>query len=138
MSSVTHLMMGNRLTLWCQPPTSLTLSWRRPLSYRNQSTDLRSKSMDWFLYDNGLRYERVNNYVLSSLMTWYCSTCFTRFQTSMILKTFLDNTNGILNSLILNNFDFTPRMLIVLLYLITYFLIWIMFLECGKSGLLRF
>ena len=26
----------------------LTLSWRRPLSYRNQSIDL-----DWFLYDNG-------------------------------------------------------------------------------------
>ena len=37
----------------------LTLSWRRPLSYRNQSTDLQSKSMDWFLYDNGLRHERV-------------------------------------------------------------------------------
>ena len=37
----------------------LTLSRRRPLSYRNQSIDLRSKSMDWFLYDNGLRLERV-------------------------------------------------------------------------------
>ena len=37
----------------------LTLSWRRPLSYRNQSIDLRSKSMDWFLYDNGLLHERV-------------------------------------------------------------------------------
>ena len=37
----------------------LTLSWRGPLSYRNQSTDLQSKSMDWFLYDNGLRHERV-------------------------------------------------------------------------------
>ena len=34
----------------------LTLSWRRPLSYRNQS-----KSMDWFLYDNGLRHERVSH-----------------------------------------------------------------------------
>ena len=46
----------------------LTLSWRRPLSYRNQSTDLQSKSMDWFLYDNDLRHERVNksdkNYVV--------------------------------------------------------------------------
>ena len=30
----------------------LTLSWRRPLSYRNQS-------IDWFLYDNVLRHERV-------------------------------------------------------------------------------
>ena len=31
-----------------------------PLSYRNQSTDLQSKSMDWYLYDNGLPNERVN------------------------------------------------------------------------------
>ena len=38
---------------------TLTLSWRRPLSYRNQSIDLIRKSMDWFLYDNGLRHERV-------------------------------------------------------------------------------
>ena len=38
----------------------LTLSWGRPLSYRNQSIDLRGKSMDWFLYDNGLSHERVN------------------------------------------------------------------------------
>ena len=37
----------------------LSLSWRRPLSYGNQSIDLRRKSMDWFLYDNGLRHERV-------------------------------------------------------------------------------
>ena len=41
---------------------NLTLSWRRPLSNRNQSIDLRSKSMDWFLYDNGLCLERVNRY----------------------------------------------------------------------------
>ena len=38
---------------------SLTLSWRRPISYKNQSTDLLRKSMDWFLYDIGLRHERV-------------------------------------------------------------------------------
>ena len=38
----------------------LTLSRRRlPLSYRNQSIDLLAKSMDWFLYDNGLRLKRV-------------------------------------------------------------------------------
>ena len=37
----------------------LTLSWRRLLSYRNQSIDLGSKSVNWFLYDNGLRHERV-------------------------------------------------------------------------------
>ena len=29
----------------------LILSWRRPLSYRNQSIDLLCKWMDWFLYD---------------------------------------------------------------------------------------
>ena len=42
-------------------PAILTLSWQRPLSYRNQSIDLLRKSMDWFLYDNGLRHERVKS-----------------------------------------------------------------------------
>ena len=37
----------------------LTLSGGRPLSHRNESVDLQSKSMDWFLCDNGLRHERV-------------------------------------------------------------------------------
>ena len=37
----------------------LTLSWRRPLSYRNQSIDFQCKSIEWFLYGNGLRHERV-------------------------------------------------------------------------------
>ena len=36
-----------------------TLSRGRPLLYRNLSIDLHSKSMDWFLYDNNLRHERV-------------------------------------------------------------------------------
>ena len=48
---------------WCtvfNPLCHLTLSWRRLLSYRNQSIDLLRKSVDWFLYDNSLRYERVN------------------------------------------------------------------------------
>ena len=38
----------------------LTLSWRKFLSYRNQSIDLQSKSMDWFLYGRNLRHEKVN------------------------------------------------------------------------------
>ena len=38
---------------------NLTLPRRRPLSYRNQSIDLLRKSINWFLYDNGLRHERV-------------------------------------------------------------------------------
>ena len=44
-----------------------TLSWRRPLSYRNQSIDLRSKSMDWFLCDNGLRHEMVKVFVQAKI-----------------------------------------------------------------------
>ena len=40
-------------------PLSLTVSWRRSLSYRKQFNDLLSKSMDWFLYDKGLCHERV-------------------------------------------------------------------------------
>ena len=35
----------------------LTFSWRRPLSYRIETSPLICS--DWFLYDNGLRHERV-------------------------------------------------------------------------------
>ena len=43
----------------------LTLSWRRSLSYRNQSINLQRKSTDWFLYDRDLRHERVKmNYMV--------------------------------------------------------------------------
>ena len=44
---------------WAMKFGQLTLSRRSPLSYRNQSIDLLYKSMDWFLYDNDLRLERV-------------------------------------------------------------------------------
>ena len=39
---------------------SLTLSCGRSLSYKNQSIDLQSKSLDWFLYGRYLRHEKVN------------------------------------------------------------------------------
>ena len=48
----------------------LNLSWRRPISYRNQFIDLLCKSMDWFLYDIGLRHERVK-----SFSKYFCSYC---------------------------------------------------------------
>ena len=32
-----------------------------PLLYGNQSIDLQSKSMDWFLYNNDLHHERVKD-----------------------------------------------------------------------------
>ena len=35
---------------------SQTTFRRRPLSYRNQSIDLLCKSMDWFIYNRGLRH----------------------------------------------------------------------------------
>ena len=46
----------------------LPLSWRRPLSYGNQSIDLRSK----FLYDNGLRHERVKKLFFFWTFLSYC------------------------------------------------------------------
>ena len=39
----------------------LTLPLHRPLSYRNQSINLLSKSMDWLLYDRDLRHKRVKD-----------------------------------------------------------------------------
>ena len=50
-----------------------TLSSRRSLSYRNQSIDLPCKSMDWFLYDRDLCYERVkcvNPFMTNVLMLY--------------------------------------------------------------------
>ena len=42
----------------------LTLSWGRPLSNRNQPINLLRKSMDWFLYDNDFRHEKVNALII--------------------------------------------------------------------------
>ena len=39
----------------------LTLSWRRSLSYWNQSADLHCKWMDWFLFDKDPLHERFKN-----------------------------------------------------------------------------
>ena len=39
-----------------------------PLSYRNQSTDLLYKSMDWFLYDNDLRHKRVKQLLAPKIL----------------------------------------------------------------------
>ena len=45
------------VSLWWKV-LALTLSWRRSLSYRNQSIDLQSKSMNWFLCYRDRRYRR--------------------------------------------------------------------------------
>ena len=51
----------------------LTLSWRRPISYRNLSIDLLHKSMDWFQYDIGLRHESVKYTENENLKPYYLS-----------------------------------------------------------------
>ena len=57
-TGITKTNLANLIT------TGITFSWRRSLSYRNQSIDLQSKSMDWFLYDKDLRHERLNSFWL--------------------------------------------------------------------------
>ena len=54
----------------------LTLSWRRSLSYRNQSNGVLRNSMDWFLYDNGLRHERVKYHDLNLLIMFWSLMSF--------------------------------------------------------------
>ena len=58
--------------------TILTISWWRCVLYRNQSIDLLSKLMEWFLYDRDLHHERVNHSsgiirmrILNWLRCWY-------------------------------------------------------------------
>ena len=73
MSGTGRLKYGNMSTKWVQTENlylnyfrksngwkSLTHSWRRSLSYRNQSIDLLWKSVDWFLNVRYLRHGRVN------------------------------------------------------------------------------
>ena len=57
---------------------SLTLSWPGPLSHRNQSIYLQCKSMDCFLYDNGLRHERVNPQPLANMEDIFHVTSYLR------------------------------------------------------------
>ena len=52
---------------------TLIFLWGKSLSYRNQSIDLFSKSMDWFLYDRDLRHERVK---VRAAILQYCINPF--------------------------------------------------------------
>ena len=54
-----------------------TLPSRRSQAYRNQSTELLCKSMDWFLYNRDLRHELVKSILIeniSQLLSWLCFT----------------------------------------------------------------
>ena len=57
------MRLGSVITPNAKGNLFLTLSWRRPISHRNQSINLLCKSMDWFLYDIGLRREKVNRFI---------------------------------------------------------------------------
>ena len=54
---------------------TLTLPCRRPTPYRHQSTNLQSKSMDWFLCDRDLRHERINSYCFCGPNFIHVNTC---------------------------------------------------------------
>ena len=76
----------------------LTLSWRRSLSYKNQSTNLKGRSMDWFLYDRDLRHERAK-YMLIYLFhllkfiiissSWYLSEIFLFWIENVLWRSFV-------------------------------------------------
>ena len=68
-------------------PRLLTLSWRRPLSYRNQSIGLLHKLMDWFLYDNGLRHKRVKtNSNIQRFLLFYLTPLVSRKTKSLFFE----------------------------------------------------
>ena len=69
----------------------LTLSWQRPLSYRNQSIDLQSKSLDWFLYDNSLRHERVKQEREKHNVKELASYSDAQYSTMWLIKEKLNN-----------------------------------------------
>ena len=50
----------------------VSLSWRRSLSYRNQSIGFLCKSMDWFLYDRNLCHKRFKLIASSPNVTNFC------------------------------------------------------------------
>ena len=65
---------------------SLTLSWRRSFLYRNQSIDLDSKSVDWFLYLGIFMKELIlNDYYVTS-MSSTLSACASKIKNRLKWK----------------------------------------------------
>ena len=82
------------------------LSWRRSLSYRNQSIDLHCELMDWFLYDRDLRHEKVkleNLFFRIHVILTYFMTCIATWKKKFFRKT-NEMKNFKLNSLKSNFF----------------------------------
>ena len=72
---------------------ALTLLWWRALSYTNQSINLQSKSVDWFLYDSSLRQERgnENKFIFCKLKAIVLYCLMLRFWTSIKKKGYVGN-----------------------------------------------
>ena len=66
-----------------------TLSWQSSLSYRNQSIDLQSKTLDWFLYDRDLRHERVNIKESRTTPSTISNFLIVNFKQIQVIKGFL-------------------------------------------------
>ena len=64
----------------------LTLLWRWPLSYRQQSIDLLRKSMEWLLYHNGLRHERVKVDKYPNSLLTNISYIYPTFATNLLYR----------------------------------------------------
>ena len=64
--------------------------WRRPLSYRNQSIDLERKAIDWFVYDNDLRHERIKTiFQIPSKISYRLLDFCTASPASLMLSPFI-------------------------------------------------
>ena len=77
------------------------------LSYRNKSIDLIRKSMDWFLHDNGLSHERVNDNLLLSIDKKVC------FEIIQIFLFFQQDVKVILQLEYKNKLQFTLVSLLI-------------------------
>ena len=66
-----------------------TLSLQSSLSYRNQSIDLQSKTLDWFLYDRDLRHERVNMKESRTTPSTISNFLIVNFKQIQVIKGFL-------------------------------------------------
>ena len=79
-------------TIICPEFWSLTFSWWRSLSYRNQSIDFFRKSVDWFLYDNGLRHESFNRHLESNDLLFVNIRCIIKLTTLSCRYVFIYTT----------------------------------------------
>ena len=95
---------GQLIKLTSMTSFSLTLSWRRFLSYRNHSIDLQCKSMNWFLHDKHICQEELIfllNYLVQRTSScklpwhlWHCVQSLLNFSSKAcrVLISFWNNS----------------------------------------------